>query len=106
MIHKWLSLAGVLGHAEDLGEELLDDTEMGLLLKSGIKGQNRPGSLEAVTDEVEFLHGVQVLEVHLDGGSVWRLAHPAVQILAFPGLKEDDVVAVVELYVMSAFAGE
>jgi hypothetical protein len=49
---------------------------------------------------------VQVLEVHLDGGSVWRLAHPAVQILAFPGLKEDDVVAVVELYVMSAFAGE
>ena len=47
---------------------------------------------------------MQVLEVHLDGGSVWRLAHPAVQILAFPGLKEDDVVAVVEFYVMSAFA--
>jgi hypothetical protein len=48
---------------------------------------------------------VQVLEVHLDGGAVWRLAHPAVQILAFPGLKEDDVVAVVEFYLVSAFAG-
>jgi hypothetical protein len=41
--------------------------------------------------------------MHLDGGSVWRLAHPAVQILAFPGLEEEDVVTVVEFYVMSAF---
>jgi hypothetical protein len=37
-----------------------------------------------------------VLDVHLDGRSVWRLAHPCVQIFAFPCLKEEHIVAIVE----------
>ena len=38
-----------------------------------------------------------VLHVHLDSRSVGRLAHPQVQILSFPGLKEEYIVAVIEL---------
>ena len=46
---------------------------------------------------MEFFHGVQVLEVELYGGSVRGLAHPDVEILAFAGFEEKDIVAVVEV---------
>lgn len=35
--------------------------------------------------------------MELDGGTVWRLAHPDVEILALTSLEEKDVVAVVEV---------
>jgi hypothetical protein len=96
VVYERLGLARVFGNAKDLCEKLLDDTEMSLLLKCSVEGQDWSRSLEAVADEVEFLHGVQVLQVHLDGGSVGWFAHPAVQILAFARLEEENVVAVVE----------
>jgi hypothetical protein len=34
--------------------------------------------------------------MHLDRRAVRRFAHPCIQILAFSGLEEEDVVAVVE----------
>lgn len=40
---------------------------------------------------------MKVLEVELDGGTVRRLAHPDVEILAFARLEEEDIVAVVEI---------
>lgn len=97
MVNKGLGLAGGLGDAKLLSEELLDEFEMGLRVESGVKGQDRTGSLEAVAGEMQLLHGVQVLHVELDRGAVWRLAHPDVEILALAGLEEADVVAVVEI---------
>ena len=40
---------------------------------------------------------MQVLKVELDGGAVRRLAHPDVEIFAFAGFEEEDIVAVVEV---------
>jgi hypothetical protein len=41
---------------------------------------------------------VQVLQVHLHCGTVGRLGHPAVEILALAGLEEENIVAVVEFW--------
>ena len=101
VVYKWLGLARVLGNAEDLGEKLLDDAEMGLLVERCIKRKDWPRSLEAVTNKVKLLHCVQILEVHLHSGTIWWLAHPAVEILSFSCLKEEDVVAVVEFCIES-----
>ena len=38
-----------------------------------------------------------ILEVHFDGRSVRRLAHPNVEILAFPRLEEEYIVAIVQV---------
>lgn len=35
--------------------------------------------------------------MELDSRSVWRLAHPDVEILAFAGLEEENIVAVVQV---------
>jgi hypothetical protein len=35
--------------------------------------------------------------MHLDGWTVGCFAHPRIQILAFPGFEEENIVAVVEL---------
>jgi len=40
---------------------------------------------------------VQVLKVEFNGGTVRGLAHPDVEIFAFAGLEEKDIVAVVEV---------
>jgi hypothetical protein len=34
--------------------------------------------------------------MHLDGRSIRRLAHPCIQVLAFAGLEEEHIIAVVE----------
>ena len=38
-----------------------------------------------------------ILEVHFDGRSVRRLAHPYVEIFAFPRLEEQHIIAIVQL---------
>ena len=96
VVDKGLDLSTGLGHAKDLGEEFLDDAEVSLLFKRGVEGENGPRSFEAVADEIELFHGVQILEMHLDRGTVGRLGHPAVEILTLTGFKKEDVVAIVE----------
>jgi len=83
--------------AEGLSEELLDHAGVGLLVEAGVEAEDGTGALEAVAGEVELLGGVDVLTVHLDGGAVRRLRQPDVEILAFAGFEEHDVVAVVEV---------
>lgn len=41
--------------------------------------------------------GRTVLEVHLYGGAIGGFAHPDVEVFAFAGFEEEDVVAVVEV---------
>lgn len=69
---------------------------MWLGVEGGVERKNRPGALKAVAGEVQLLHGVQVLDVHLDSRSVRRLAHPQVEILSLARLEEEDIVAVVQ----------
>lgn len=69
---------------------------MWLGVERGVEGKNRAGALEAVAGEVQLLHGVQVLDVHLDSRSVRCLAHPEVEILPLARLEEEDIVAVVQ----------
>ena len=38
-----------------------------------------------------------ILDVHLDGGSIGRLAHPQIEILRLPGFEEEHIVAVVQI---------
>jgi hypothetical protein len=70
---------------------------MGLLVEAGVEAEDGTGTLEAVAGEVELLGGVDVLTVHLDGRAVRGLGQPDVEILAFAGLEEHDIVAVVEV---------
>jgi hypothetical protein len=46
------------------------------------------------TDRAQIL---TVLEMHLDSWAIRNLAQPNVQILSFPGLEKEDIVAIVEL---------
>jgi hypothetical protein len=103
-----------LGDSKGVKEELLDQSQVRLLVKSAVEGEDGSRALEAVTGEVEFLHcmhcsllatdkivnlhlSLTVLKVELDGRSVGNLAKPDIEILAFPCLKKQNVVAVVKL---------
>ena len=37
------------------------------------------------------------MKMHLDRWAVWGLAHPDVQVFALPSLKEQHIVAIVEI---------
>jgi hypothetical protein len=97
VVGERLDFAASRRHAEGVGEQLFDHAGVGLLVEAGVEAEDGPGALEAVAGEVELLGGVDVLAVHLDGGAVGRLGQPDVEILAFAGFEEEDVVAVVEV---------
>jgi hypothetical protein len=97
VVGERLDFAAARRHAEGVGEELLDYAGVGLLVEAGVEAEDGTRALEAVAGEVELLGGVDVLAVHLDGGTVGRLGQPDVEILAFAGFEEEDVVAVVEV---------
>ena len=69
---------------------------MWLGVERGVEGEDWAGAFEAVSGEVQLLHGVQVLDMHLDGWAVRRLAHPQVKILSLACLEEENIVAVVK----------
>jgi len=97
VVGEGLDFAASGRDTEGLSEKLLDHASMGLLVEAGVEAEDGPGALETVAGEVELLGGVDVLTVHLDGGAVRRLGQPDVEILAFAGLKEHDIVAVVKV---------
>lgn len=62
----------------------------------GREGENWSRATEAVSWEVKFLHCVEILEMHLDGWAIGCFAHPYVEIFAFAGFEEENVIAIVE----------
>lgn len=62
----------------------------------GREGENWSRATEAVSWEVKFLHCVEILEMHLDGRAIGCFAHPYVEIFAFAGFEEENVIAIVE----------
>ena len=83
--------------AELLRQELFDHAGVGGFLKAGVEGQDGAGAFQAVAGEVELFHRVDVLGVEFYGGAVGRVAEPEVEVFAFAGFEEEDVVAVVEV---------
>ena len=113
MVDERFRLSRAFWHTEDVGKKLFDDEEVRLGREGCVKRKYRAGAFEAVASEVEFRHGMYwacmsafvhtasggkrtILEVHLDRGSIGRLAHPYIEVLPFPRLKKHYVVAIVE----------
>ena len=70
---------------------------MRLLLEAGIETQYRSRALQAVASEIQLLHRMHVLAMHLHRGAVGRFGQPDVQVFALARFEEHDVVAVVEV---------
>lgn len=83
--------------AELLRQELFDHAGVRQLVEACVEGENGTGAFEAVPGEVEFFHGVDVLGVEFYCRAVWGVAEPEVEVFAFAGFEEEDVVAVVEV---------
>lgn len=62
----------------------------------GREGENWSRATKAVSLEVKFLHCVEILEMQLDGWAIGCFAHPYVEIFAFAGFEEENVIAIVE----------
>lgn len=58
MVDKRLGLARTLWDTKSLGEQLLDEFEVGLGFERGVEGQDGSGALQTVACEVELFHGV------------------------------------------------
>lgn len=97
MVEEGLGLSGTLGDTKGLRQHLLDHGVVRGVVKAAVEGQNRSRSSQTVAGEVELVHGMQVLDVELGGGTVGSLGHPHVQIHMLSGLKVQNVVAVVHL---------
>ena len=113
MVDEGFRLPRAFWYTEDVGEELFDDEKVRLGRERCVKRQYGAGAFEAVASEVEFRHGMYwtcmsafvdttsggkraILEVHFDRRSIGRLAHPYIEVLPFPRLKKQYIVAIVE----------
>lgn len=82
------------GAGTDVGEDLLDEAPVGLLVELGVKDDEGPGALEAVARHLHLVHGVEVEDVEADRGPVGRLCGPEVQVVVLAArLEEEGVVA-------------
>ena len=48
-------------------------------------------------DSLQGLLERTVLKVHLDGRSIWCLAHPRIQVLAFTRFEKENIIAIVQI---------
>lgn len=81
-----------------MGEDLLDELEVGLVVKLVIKDDDGPRALEAVARHLHLVHRVQVQDVEPDRGPVGRLGGPQVQVVVLAArLEEEGVVARAEV---------
>lgn len=78
-------------------EEFFDDNEVWLLVESGVEGEDGTRAFQTVACEVQLVHCVQILQVKFDGRTVWRLAHPRIEIFGLPCFEKQYIVAIVEL---------
>ncbi len=78
-------------------EDLLGELPPLALIELLREVQDTTAALEAVASHFKFVHGVDVLDVHLDARTVRRLRCPYVEILVATCLKVEGVVAVVQV---------
>lgn len=126
VVDEGFGSAGAFRDAEDVRQELFDKDEVRGGVEGGVEGEDRARAAQAVAGEVEFGGRVDcfsrgrgqllfcrrkgrgegrerfvvvltVLAVELESWSIWSLAHPYVEIFAFAGLEEENVVAVVHI---------
>lgn len=65
------------------------------LLERLVEAQQSSAPLQAVPGHFELVHGVDVLDMQLDAGSVGRFRGPHVQVFMSSGFKVQGVIAVV-----------
>lgn len=81
-----------------VGEDLLDEAEVGFLVKLLVKDDDRPRALEAVSSHLHLVHGVRIQDVEPDRGPVRGFGGPEVEVVVLPpGLEEESVVARAEV---------
>lgn len=97
MVNERLASPWSLWYAINLSEHFPQQLVMGWWIKVLVEGKNVAWALEWVSSQLELIHSVNILNMKLSRWTVWSLAYPHVQILAFSYFKEDTVVAVAEL---------
>lgn len=64
-----------------MSEHLLCQTTPLCVIKAFVKAYDATAAFEAISCHLEFIHGVDVLDVHFDTRTVWRLRRPKIKIL-------------------------
>lgn len=78
-------------------EDLLGELPPLALIELLREAQHATAALEAVSRHFEFVHGVDILDVHLDTRTIGRFCCPHVEILMATCLKVQCIVAVVKV---------
>ena len=78
-------------------EDLLRELPPLALVERAVKAEQAAAALEAVARHLQFVHGVNVLDVQLDAGTIWRLCRPHVQIFVPSCLEIQRIVAIVKV---------
>lgn len=53
-----------------MGKHFLHKLPVLVRIEGAVKGDDPPATLEAIASHFEFIHGVYILDVHLDAGSI------------------------------------
>jgi hypothetical protein len=67
------------------------------IVKVTVEAQNASATLETVASHLEFVHGVHILNMHLDRRPVRSFGRPHIEILMPSGLKVQSVVTIMEV---------
>lgn len=97
VIDEGLALWMVVGGSESLNEDLLEELPFSGGLELTIERQQWARSQQTVSSHSQLIHSVDVLGVEFDGGSLWGLGKPDIEILLLSGLEVDGGVAVLKV---------
>lgn len=76
-----------------MSQHLLQKLPMLITVPTSIEANQTSTSLETVSRHLEFIHGVDVLNMALDRRTIWRAGKPEVEVLVSSSLKVECVIA-------------
>lgn len=97
MVHERFNPSRTSRHPERLAQHLPQQPPVRRPLKAGIETQHRPRTFETIAREIQFFHRVHILAVQFRCWAVGRFREPEVEVFAFAGFEEENVIAVVEV---------
>ena len=80
-----------------MSQQLLQQRPLGFLIPSSVEANDSSAPLQTVPGHLELVHGVDVLNVHLDGRTVGGFGCPEVEIFVTTGFEVEGVVAGVKV---------
>lgn len=78
-----------------MGEHFFHKLPMLIRVESTVKRDDPPATLKAIASHFEFVHGVYILDMHLDAGTIRSFRCPHVQIFMSSCFEIQGIVAVV-----------